>query len=379
MLTVKKWLIIFLVIISLVFGFFYFKRPDPVAVILYTVQKGQVKATVSNTRVGTVKACRRAFLAPGTGGEVVKLNVREGAQVKQDQILLEVWNKGLKARVKLIAAEIKSKQAAAEQACQSAAGTERVARRLTKLKKHKHIVSEEIVDLAVTKAKAERAGCRSAKAAIEVSKASLNVAQSAVERTLVTAPFDGTVAEVNAELGEFVTPSPPGIPTLPPIDLLDLSCLYISAPIDEVDAPALRIGMPACVSLDAFTEKRCSGRVTRIAPYVLEKEKQARTVEVEVKLTDENDLQELLPGYSADIEILINSRIQTLRIPTETILEGNRVLVIQQDGMLVEREIEAGLNNWNFTEVLSGLQDGEKIVLSVNRDGVKPGIYAVSE
>ena len=366
-------------IMLLILGYFYFNRPDPIAVTLYTVQKGQVKATVSNTRVGTIKACRRAFLAPGTGGEVVKLNIREGAEVKNGQILLEVWNKGLKARVKLIVAEIESKQAAAEQSCQSAEGTERVARRLTELQKHKNIVSEEIVDLAVTKAKSERAACRSAKAAIKVSQASLEIAKSEVERTLVTAPFDGTVAEVNAELGEFVTPSPPGIPTLPPIDLLDLSCLYVSAPIDEVDAPAIRVGMPACVSLDAFTEKRCSGRVTRIAPYVLEKEKQARTVEVEVKLTDEKEQQDLLSGYSADIEVLIDSREQTMRIPTETILEGNRVLVIQKDGVLAEREIKAGLSNWNFTEVLSGLEAGEKIVLSVNRDGVKPGVYAVSE
>jgi HlyD family secretion protein len=250
---------------------------------------------------------------------------------------------------------------------------------LTELQKHKNIVSEEVVDLAVTKAKAEKAACRSAKAAIKVSKASLNVALSAVERTLVKAPFDGTVAEINAELGEFVTPSPPGIPTLPPIDLLDLSCLYVSAPIDEVDAPAIRLGMPACVSLDAFSEKRCSGRVTRIAPYVLEKEKQARTVEVEVKLTDEKDLLELLPGYSADIEVLIGSREKTLRIPTEAVLEGNLVLVFEKDGILAERKIEPGMSNWNFTEVLSGLKEGEKIVLSVSRDGVKPGVYAKQE
>lgn len=377
--TGKQWLLILFVIISLTFTYFYFKKPEPVEVQLYTVEKGLVNSTVSNTRVGTVKACRRAYLAPGTGGEVVKLNVREGAKVEREQVLLEVWNSGLKARVELIAAEIASKKAAADQACQSAAGTERAARRLTELQKHKHIVSEEVVDLAVTRAKSEKAACRSAKAAIEVSKASLNVALSAVERTLVKAPFDGTVAEVNAELGEFVTPSPPGIPTLPPIDLLDLSCLYVSAPIDEVDAPAIRLGMPACVSLDAFSEKRCSGKVVRIAPYVLEKEKQARTVEVEVKLTDEKDLLELLPGYSADIEVLIDSREQTLRIPTEAVLEGNRVLLFQQDGILAERQIEAGLSNWNFTEVLSGLKVGDKIVLSVSRDGVKPGAYATPE
>lgn len=348
-------------------------------VTLYTVQKGLVKAIVSNTRVGTVKACRRAFLAPGTGGEVVKLNVQEGDYVKQDQVLLEVWNEGLKARIKLILAEINSRQAAAEQACYSAAGSKRAADRLIGLQKHQGIVSEELVDLAVTKAAAEKAFCISAKASVNISKASLNVARSEVERTLVKAPFDGTVAEINAELGEFVTPSPPGIPTLPPIDLLDTSCLYISAPIDEVDAPKIKIGMSACVLLDAFVSNRCSGKVTRIAPYVLEKEKQARTVEVEVKLTDEKDLQGLLPGYSADIEITLDNKDQALRIPAEALLENNQVLVFQKDGLLVERDIQPGLSNWNYIEVLSGLREGEKIVLSVGRDDVQAGVYATAE
>ena len=87
----------------------------------------------------------------------------------------------------------------------------------------------------------------------------------------------------------------------------------------------------------------------------------------------------MLPGYSADIEVLIDSREDTLRIPTEAVLEGNRVILFQPDGMLEERQIEVGLSNWNFTEVLSGLKAGDKIVLSVSRDGVKPGAYATQE
>jgi HlyD family secretion protein len=375
----KTWMLICVAFAVLLSGFFYFQTPEPVAITSYTVTSGIVKETIANTRVGTVKACRRAYLAPGTGGEVVALNVREGDAVKQGKILLEVWNEGLNARVDLMAAEINSKRAAAEQACKLSAGSGRVAKRLKNLQKHENIVSEEVVDLAVTKASAERAACRAAKAIIKVSLARLEVAQADLKRTQVRAPFDGIVAEVNAELGEYVTPSPPGIPTLPAIDLLDLSCVYISAPIDEVDAPAIKLGMQSCVSLDAFDDKRCSGKVTRIAPYVLEKEKQARTVEVEVQLTVDKETVDMMPGYSADIDILVDSRNGVLRIPTEALLEGNRVLVIQQDNLLRERQIQSGLRNWNFTEVISGLKAGDKIVLSVNRDGVKAGAYVVDE
>ena len=73
------------------------------------------------------------------------------------------------------------------------------------------------------------------------------------------------IAEVNGELGEYVTPSPVGIPTPPAIDLIDTQCLYISAPIDEVDAPEIRAGMAARISLDAFSKQFFHGHVRRVA------------------------------------------------------------------------------------------------------------------
>jgi len=371
----KRYLIITLILAGLIAVYFYKKQPLPLEVEVYTVEKGEVKSTVSNTRVGTVKACRRAFLAPATGGQVAKLHVKEGDQVKQNQLLLEVWNNDLKEQVSLKNAEISSNRAAAEQICQLSENALRDANRISELYKNKNYVSEEMLDQKVSTAKSQQAGCKAAKDKILVSERSLTAAQAAVERTLLLAPFDGTVAEINAELGEYVTPSPPGIPTLPAIDLMDISCLYVSAPIDEVDAPQIKTGMTACVSLDAFPEKRCSGKVSRIAPYVLEKEKQARTVEVEVKLTDPKDLKELLPGYSADIEVLLTSKPQAIRIPTEAIMENNRVLLIKDDGVLEERTFTPGLTNWNTVEVLSGLNVGDKIVKSIGQDGVVAGAH----
>jgi len=371
----KKPLIIIIGVVLIIAVYFFTKSPKFVDVEIVTLEQGEVRATVSNTRVGTVKACRRAYLAPATGGQVAELHVKEGDHVKQNQLLMEVWNKDLKAQVKLQEAQIRANRASAEQTCQLGAGAKREADRLLRLQKFDHIVSEEQVDIKATGARAQKASCTAALEAIAVSQANRDAVQAAVERTLVIAPFDGTVAEINAELGEFITPSPTGIPTLPAIDLLDVSCLYVSAPIDEVDAPQIKTGMSACVSLDAFAEKRCSGTVSRIAPYVLEKEKQARTVEVEVKLTDPKDLKDLLPGYSADIEVLLSSKPTALRVPAEAVLENNRVLLMKEDGLLEERSFKPGLINWNTVEVLSGLNVGDKVVLSVGREGVVAGAY----
>jgi HlyD family secretion protein len=368
-----RWILLPLLAAAAVGAFIFIERPNPVAVSLYVVASGPVKATVSNTRVGTVKACRRAYLAPASGGQVAKLEVTEGDHVAEDQVLLEIWNEDLRSEVELAVRESEAAKARANEACAQAEGARREAKRLQRLEE-KHMVSEEEVDLALTKAEAQQAACQASQASTRVSTARILVATTALERTIVRAPFAGVVAEVNAELGGYVTPSPPGIPTLPAVDLLDLSCLYVTAPIDEVDAPAIRTGMPACISLDAFPKQRCNANVRRIAPYVLDVEKQARTVEVEVEITDPDDMAELLPGYSADVEITLDSREDTLRIPTEAILEGQRVLVFDPESkILEERGIEIGLANWEYTEVKSGLKAGEQIVTSVARDGVKAG------
>jgi HlyD family secretion protein len=199
-----------------------------------------------------------------------------------------------------------------------------------------------------------------------------------LERTRLYAPFGGVIAEINGELGEFVTPSPIGIATPPTVDLIDTACLYVKAPIDEVDAGGVRRGMPARVVLDAFADRSFAGRVRRVANYVLEVEKQARTVDVEVELEPDSSLPDLLAGYSADVEVILATRDDVVRVPTEAVLEGPRVLVYA-GGRLEERRIRSGLSNWEHTEVAEGLSPGEQVVLSVDREGVKAGIRAVPD
>jgi HlyD family secretion protein len=210
-------------------------------------------------------------------------------------------------------------------------------------------------------------------------EARIQASRADTDRTVLRAPFAGIVAEVNGELGEYLTPSPPGIPTLPAVDLIDDSCLYVSAPIDEVDAAQLKVGMTGRITLDAYRGKHFSGRLRRIAPYVLAVEKQARTVEVEVEFDHPGEARHLLVGYSADVEVVIAVRDGAVRIPTTALMPGNRVLVLGAAGALEERRIEAGLSNWEFTEVKAGLARGDRVVISLEREGVKAGARAVAE
>jgi len=369
---IRGWIIALVVIAALAGLYHYLSRPKPVAVLLQAVDRGKVESIVANTRAGTVKACRRAHLAPPTGGQIATMQVHIGDRVEADQVLLTLWNDDLKAQMQLAQGDVKVVRANARQVCLQADEADREAKRQLRLKATGQ-VSEGSADRAETDARALKASCQGAQAQIQVAESRVDAARAALERTLLKAPFAGYVAEVNGELGEFVTPSPPGIPTPPAIDLVDTSCLYISAPIDEVDAPQIRTGMLARITLDAFPNTHFLGAVDRVAPYVLETEKQARTVDVEALFANPDEYKDLIPGYSADIEIIVASHDDVLRIPTEAVLEGNRVFIFPASGVLEERSFESGLRNWQYTEVLSGLSEGERLVVSVERAGVKAG------
>ena len=237
----------------------------------------------------------------------------------------------------------------------------------------KGFISSQAAEDADANARARQASCDAALADIKRAKAQIRVTQAGLERTVLKAPFAGIIAKITGEVGEYATPSPPGIPMPPVIDLIDDSCLYVSAPMDEVDAPKIELGQPARVTLDAMPDKVFNGKVKRIAPYVTEIEKQARTVDIEVSF-DKTPDNILLAGYSADVEVILDNREDVLRIPTQALRQNNMVLLLGVDNKLVERQLETGLANWSFTEVINGLKDGDQVVISFDQDEIKPGV-----
>jgi HlyD family secretion protein len=367
--------VVIVVIIGAIIGLFsYLTRPQPIAVTVTTVQTGSVESTVTNTRAGTIKACRRAKLAPHLGGQISNLAVKEGQKVTKDQILVELWNRDVKAQLQLADNEARAAKASAREACTRFDTAKREAARLTKLFKQK-LASEEQAEHAQGNADAASAACDAAKDRANVALSQVEVTKANLERTIVRAPFDGIVAEINGELGEFVTPSPIGVPTLPVVDLIDYQCIYVLAPIDEVDAPAVQEGMPARITLDAFPDHPFAAIVHRISPYIEDVEKQARTVDVEVYFSHIIGEQNLLPGYSADAEVILDKKDNALRIPTETIFEDSYVYVLHQSDNTVEkRQIKTGIGNWSYTEVLSGLDAGDTVITSIGVEGLKDGI-----
>lgn len=371
----KNWLrilVVLLAAIALAVLGWHFTRPEPPAVELATIARGTVEATVVNTRAGTVKACRRARLAPVTGGQIVKRWVKEGDRVQAGQPLLELWNRDLAAQRELAGRQLTTSEARRREACITAANARRNADRTEQLVA-RGFVSPQNSEDARAEARARQANCDALAADVKRAQAQIRVTLAGLERATLTAPFAGIVAQVTGEVGEFTTPSPPGIPTPPAVDLIDDSCLYVTAPMDEVDAPRLKAGQPARITLDALPGKTFSGKVRRIAPYVTEVEKQARTVDVEVDF-DTPPKQILLVGYSADVEAIIERRANVLRVPTQAIQQDGTVLVLGKDDRLETRKPRTGLANWVFTEITGGLEAGDRVLLSFDEENVKAGV-----
>src|SRR6478736_4511650 len=208
----KRIVVVALLVVVIAGAAWWFTRAKPVAVTVLTVGRGAVSATVANTRAGTVDACQRARLSPALGGQIATLPVKNGDRVEKGALLLELWNEDVKAQLTLSERDASASRSLAREACVTADVAKRDADRLMRLHDQK-LASEEAADQAEGKAEANAAACTAAQ---------------------------------------------------------DTSCLYISVPIDEVDAPHVQAGLQARISLDAFPNRTFRGHVRRVAPYVVD-------------------------------------------------------------------------------------------------------------
>src|SRR3954452_1621133 len=239
-----RLLIALLVLSGLSFAVWFAMRPKPVEVELASIGRGTVEATAVNTRAGTIKACRRAKLAPAAGGQIVKLWVKEGDRVEKGQSLLELWNTDLAAQRDLAQRHLTTAQERRREACIVADNARRQAERTRQLAST-GFLSPQASENADAEAHAREASCDATTSDVKRAQAEIRVTQAGLERTILVAPFSGVVALITGEVGEYTTPSPPGIPTPPAVDLIDDTCLYVTAPMDEVDAPKLNAGQSA--------------------------------------------------------------------------------------------------------------------------------------
>ncbi|MEE9608504.1 MAG: efflux RND transporter periplasmic adaptor subunit [Myxococcota bacterium] len=369
----RKWLpriLIGVAVVAVLLRFTAF-RTEPVAVKVAPVERASVEATITNSKAGTVRARHRAKLSAEVGGRVVELNHREGDWVEEGAVLVRLNDATPRAQLRLAQEGLRVATAAASEAC---IARDRASRELERKRTlaAEAIVSEDLLDQLESNHQAAQAGCKARRAEVDKTRESIVAAEAELEKFAIRAPFAGVIAERDVEVGEWITPSPPLLTVPPVVDLIDPSSLYVSAPMDEVDSAKVEVGQRVKVTVDSYPGRFFPALVVRVAPYVLDIEAQNRTVEIEVELEDKEFAATLLPGTSADVEVVLDVRESVLRVPTSALLEGDRVLVTS-NGRLEERLVEVGLKNWDYAEVVSGLEEGQSVVVSLDRVEVEAG------
>jgi len=193
----------------------------------------------------------------------------------------------------------------------------------------------------------------------DIARANLESAKLNLEKAVITAPFDGVVADITITEGKEVSTA-----TLvtPAISLVDTSEIEMSGFIDEIDIAMVQPGQEANILLDALPDEEVKGEVAFIS---LVGTTQVGVVSYDTTITLENPVAELRDGMTATAEVIIERRDDVLFIPNKAIRgtwENPKVLVLV-DEQVEEREITLGLTDGINTEVLSGLEEGEKVEL----------------
>lgn len=226
-----------------------------------------------------------------------------------------------------------------------------------------------------------------AELSIQTVENDLRDAQQRLEETRVYAPISGVVTTRPAQIGTIVSS---GITNVgggtSVMTLADLSRLFVLAPVNEADIGRVKLGQITVVRCDAYPERTFEGKIIRISAKGVTT---ASVVSFEVKLEIVGEGRELLrPEMSTDIEIVVAHREKVLRLPTEAVLyrEKTRKRYVQlavgkpatapaaatRPGAstapatapaTVERDIEVGVDDGSFCEIVSGLREGDKVVV----------------
>jgi HlyD family secretion protein len=203
----------------------------------------------------------------------------------------------------------------------------------------------------------------------DIARANLESAKLNLEKAVITAPFDGVVADTTITEGKEISAATLATPA---ISLVDTSEIEMSGFIDEIDIALVQPGQEANIELDALPDEEVKGEVAFIS---LVGTTQAGVVSYDTIITLEKPVEELRDGMTATAEVIIERRNDVLFIPNKAIRGTweNPWVEVYIDEQVEEREITLGLTDGINTEVLSGLEEGEKVVLPAS--GEQPSFF----
>ena len=378
-------------------GYYLFQEPV-FEVTALTLERGPVEQTIAAVVSGTVTPAQKSMVAAGMLGTIKKVHVAQGDTVAQGDLLVELDHEELDAQLALAEANLKvgesrleqariganiSKDISATQLSQANAQREQAEAEFTRIKAlaDRKAVSQSDLDkvtLALKVARETQAAAvagqrenqvrdeevRSAESMIEQLRQAVQVADAIRQKGFVRAPFSGVVARTILDAGEAVAMG------LPVLHLVRTDDMYVEAPFDEANAGQIHVGQICRIELDAYPDREFKGEVSQIAPVVAINPDLSRTLNIRVRILEAMEL--FIPGMSADVTIIAEQKPDALKAPSESLVRDEFAYRIE-NGRAVPHDVELGIGNWEFREILSGLNEGDLIVTSVAVKGLREG------
>jgi HlyD family secretion protein len=199
-----------------------------------------------------------------------------------------------------------------------------------------------------------------------------DAAVTAYEKSLIRAPYDGIIAEVNLEVGQLSQIT--AVIPLAPLRIIDVEPRYVRVEIDEVDLPKIRAGMLARIKILAVRREPFSAVVRKVVPFISSVREQDRTSELELNVESEGVL--LPAGASADVEAITETKENVITLVTKAILgRGDDRYVFRMDGNVLRKTpIKVGIFGYTISEVLSGLREGDEVAMPSDKVELKDGL-----
>jgi len=204
-----------------------------------------------------------------------------------------------------------------------------------------------------------------AQASVVRAEVALKSAQDRLADTLVTAPISGTILKKYVEEGQVISSSLQAIAGggTPLVTMADLGRVYVKVDVDETQIGYVRPGQPVSIVVDAYPDKTFEGVVLKIAPQG-ETLQNVTTFKVTTEIKNPSGI--LKPGMNATVEITVADKKGVLLVPNEAIKEirGRKFVIPVVNGRPVRpRMIETGVTDYEYTEVISGLSEGDVVMI----------------
>lgn len=314
---------------------------------------------------GYVVAQRKAAVASKATGRLVALLVEEGSRVRKGQVIACLENEDVLA----------SRDQAAASRNAARANLEQVRAELEEARRdygrHKRLVetgsvSRSAYDLAETRLHRAEAAAASSEASLKAAEAGVRGAETALDYTLIKAPFDAVVLTKNADIGDIVTPlGAAANAKAAVVTIADLGSLLVEVDVSESNIGRVKPAQPCEISLDALPETRFPGEVHAIVPTV---DRSKASVMVKVRFLKPSD--RLLPDMSAKVAFLSRPVAEgeekaRLAVFRTAVLEkeGRRIVFMVRGDRAKQAVIETGADIGDMVEVTGGLQAGDRVIL----------------